>query len=311
MSRITGLTKERVKSIIVCKDREFKAKAVQLLNGAAFPSEKYTVNSISDATDRANHDRTVLNLVIDGSMFSPDSLEEALQELERLNTNDQLNLLCILDEAQQEVKERYSEIFSRTFLEHFPLSQAHFNRAFHSKKSTRQSNIMHPPLENLEQVATVQPKAPALSIIETSKHLKDTIEMINQLKKDPSNIESALHIGQRFNGLIGAFHFFGSKEGFPKLRELAEMIDTVCRSYESQQHSLVEEEHLNFITEAAKCSYLILKDLRNGSAITSDQLLEHIKLVDQFKQLGNIRRRQNEDQQSVDKIIDAVIKKSS
>ena len=35
--------------------------------------------------------------------------------------------------------------------------------------------------EEEDSVATEKPKAPSLSIIETSKHLQDTVEMINIL----------------------------------------------------------------------------------------------------------------------------------
>ncbi len=311
MTRIAGLTKERVKSVIVCKDREFKAKAVHLLNGAAFPSEKYTVATLEHALDYINSDRTILNLVIDGSMFSPDALENTLQELERSNCNEQVNLLCMLDDAQIKEEERFEKIFCRTFLEHFPMLQSHYNRAFHSKKTTRQSNILHPPLEHQEEEIR-QNKPPSLSIIETSKHLKDTVDMINQLHKSRTYLESIRDIGQRFNGLIGAFHFFGSKKGFPKLRELAEMIDSVCRSYQPGSSAQeVSSEHLTFITEAAKCSYLILKDLRDGSTITDEHMQQHQKLADAFSKLKDVKIRNNEDQQSVDDIIDAQINKSS
>ena len=105
MTGVAGLRKERVRSVIICKDREFKAKAVQMLNGAAFPAEKFTVDNVADAVDRINSDATALNLVIDGSMWSPDVLQSQLEELGNRLSNEQAKVLCYLDEAQENEEE--------------------------------------------------------------------------------------------------------------------------------------------------------------------------------------------------------------
>ena len=59
---IAGLRK-KVRSVILCTDREFKAKAVAFLNGAAFPAEKTTVEDIELAIDTLNQNEIMLNFV--------------------------------------------------------------------------------------------------------------------------------------------------------------------------------------------------------------------------------------------------------
>ena len=129
--------------------------------------------------------------------------------------------------------------------------------------------------------------------------------------KDRSNLTKVVEVGQRFNGLIGAFHFFGSKEGYPNLRELAEMIDGIGRTYEGTEKTELEESHLNFLKAAARCSYLILKDLRDDNPISPEHLTKHDELAETFAAFADIRVRHNVDQSSVDEIIDAQVKKTS
>ncbi|SMF49433.1 hypothetical protein [Pseudobacteriovorax antillogorgiicola] len=311
MAAIAGLRKEKVRSVILCRDREFKAKSVSFLNGAAFPAEKTTVEDIEDAVDAINRDDLMLNFVIDGSMFSPHDLEKALSRFANVCRNPDVKVLCIIDEAQAEDKERYQAIFKKLFLERPPLRQAQFNRAFHSKKAKRKPNVAAPLQAGDNGLPTEQRKGPALTLIETSVHIKDTITMINDIAKDRSNLQQVIDIGQRFNGLIGAFHFFGNKEGYPKLRHLAEIIDAIGRTYEGTDRTEIDSTHYQILVDAAKCSYLILKDMRDGQGVRPDRLASHDELAERFEALEGIKIRANENQEDIDRMLDEQLKESS
>ncbi len=45
------LRKEHMKSMIFTKQREFGLRAVQMLNAAAFPAEKFTVADVAEKRD--------------------------------------------------------------------------------------------------------------------------------------------------------------------------------------------------------------------------------------------------------------------
>ena len=55
MSALAGIQKEKIRSVIMCTEREFKSKAVLFLNAAAFPAEKTTVDNIEEAVSHFYH----------------------------------------------------------------------------------------------------------------------------------------------------------------------------------------------------------------------------------------------------------------
>lgn len=302
------LKKEKVRSVIICKDREFRAKTIQFLNAAAFPAEKSSCEVMGEAIDKINDSDLCLNVVIEGGMYSPDGLEQAILQLADGCHNPDVNVLVYLDEAQLAEKDRFEELYPKLFLEREPQMQSQFNRAFHTKKMKTNLSDIAPIIDegfkNKEATEQKQKfKTNALSIIETSAHIKDTIEMINDLGKRKYDLPLVVEIGQRFNGLIGAFHFFGNKEGYPKLRHLAEIIDSIGRTYENSSEEEIKEHHWNILVSAAKCSYLLLKDMRDGEGVKQENLDLHSKLTADFESMNDVRIRENFDQDEVDKMI--------
>lgn len=309
MAAISGIQKEKVQSVILCKDREFKSRAVHFLKGAAFPAEKIAVDRVEDVVSQVNSNLMMLNVVFDGSMFSPHDLEENIKHFASKCTNSDVKLLVFLDTAQANERERYDSLYDPMYIEEKPLEQAHFNRAFHGRKAKVNTRDLGPttPASNTNDT----PKQNgSLSLIEASAHIKETIEMINSLSKDRSQLAAVVNIGQRFNGLIGAFYYFANKEGFPKLLHLAEIIDAIGRTYESTDRTEISEKHYNLLVEAAKCSYILLKDLREEKGINPASIIAHDKLSLEFKSLDDIKRREISDQETVDEIVSNGLKTS-
>mgnify|MGYP000268151322 CR=1 FL=1 len=63
--------------------------------------------------------------------------EKYLQQIESGLVNESVNVLCFMDDAQIQEEERFQDLVKHLFIESFPLRQAHFNRAFHSKKTVK------------------------------------------------------------------------------------------------------------------------------------------------------------------------------
>ena len=307
---LTQLKKDKITSVIICESRPFKAKAVNYIHGAAYPAEKKTVDNMKDAITIINGDKFCHILVIDATNFKDEDLMDGLKKLRIKNKNEELRLLLYLDEAKLGDKETYEKLFKRTSLASFPIKQQDFNRAFHQRKPKIDPNATPKKKEKAKEPEANSSHS-ATSLIETSNHIKDTIDMINSLVKDRSNFELLADISQRFNGLIGAFRFFGGKEGYPLLGHLAEIIDTVGRSYEESDAKEIETEHFQLIVDAARCSYLILKDMREGRGVIPKRLKQHQDLSKAFSSLSNIKFKENFNQSEVDQLLEEQLKLSS
>ena len=308
---VVGVKKDKVQSVILTQERDFKARAVTLFKGAAFPAEKRAFDNMGACLDMISQYELVHNFVIDAR---PYKLKELIKDLEFLSEtahDEDMKVLIYLDDDLLEEKEKFENIYDKTFVASFPLKQADFNRAFHAKKAkVNPKSILAANVEFNDQ-SEEQSHAPknsgnsgALSLVETSQHIKDTIIMINTIAKDRTDLKVLADVGQRFNGLIGAFKFFGKKEGYPHLGNLAEMIDTISRSYQSDEASEIEASHYQLLVDAARCSYLILKDMREGGGIKEERIKSHGALAMRFKKQGNLRFKENKSQAEVDEILE-------
>ena len=109
---------------------------------------------------------------------------------------------------------------------------------------------------------------------------------------------------------MGAFKFFGRQGGYPYLGTLAEMIDTISRTYAEDSGKELHKDHYQLLVDAARCSYLILKDMRDGRSIPPDRIQTHAALAKRFTANKDLKFKENKTQTEVDEIIDQ-LKQSS
>ncbi len=294
-----GVRKEQIRSVILCHDREFKRKSITFLNGSAFPAEKFQVENFGEVVDLVGREPMLHNFVIDGSDRREDELIEILK-VSNEKLGDQIKILLYLGEHQEALKDTFAPLHPRLCIAVAEIGKADFNRAFHQRNDARAKWI-----KDLNKK-----KTPALSLIETSKHLKDTIDLLNRISKQRDDLASIDHIGQRFNGLIGAFSFFGSKDGYPELRKLAMVIDDVCRTYEDGSKPSISEEHFNLLMDSARCSYLILKDMRETDSIAAERVSQCEQVLKVFQARDDIRKREITSQDEIDAMLENLDKSS-
>jgi len=294
-----GLRKEQMKSILLCKDREFKRKAVGHLNNSAFAAEKFVVEEMSSALEILERDLDVENFIIDASPMASEELKKILDLYQRRSKNPEVRFLIYLDEAyQSKEKEVILQFLPKAQVFFLPPQQNHFNKAFHGGRV-----IPDPPAPSAAEQAAKE--GPVLTLIETSAHIKETVDLLNSVSKDRSRLDILKQIGQRFNGIIGTFAFFTHKPGYVKVKDLATIIDDISRTYEdSEDHKDLTEKHWQLLMESAKTLYLILKDLRENRPLTAGYVEKANALIALYQKDGDIRKRSSQTQDEVDRIVD-------
>ncbi|HYX36464.1 MAG TPA: hypothetical protein VE954_25435 [Oligoflexus sp.] len=294
-----GLRKEQIKSILLCKDRDFKRKAVGHLNNSAFAAEKFVVEHMADALEILDRDLDIENFIVDASPHTSDDIKQMLDLYQRRTKNPDVRFLFYLDEAyQSKEKDVILQVLPRAQVFFLPPQQNHFNKAFHGGRA-----IPDPPAPSASEQAAKE--GPALTLIETSSHIKETVELLNSVSKDRSRLDILKQIGQRFNGIIGTFAFFVGKPGYGKVKDLATIIDDVSRTYEdSEDHKDLTEKHWQLLMESAKTLYLILKDLRENRPLTTAYVDKANSLIALYQKDGDIRKRSSQTQDEVDRIVD-------
>jgi hypothetical protein len=288
-----------MKSILLCKDRDFKRKAVGHLNNSAFAAEKFVVDKMSDALEILERDLDVENFVIDASPMGSEEIRSMLELYQRRAKNPEVRFLIYLDEVyQSKEKEIIQGLLPKAHVFCLPLAQSHFNKAFHGGRV-----IPEPPPPSPSEQGSKD--GPALALIETSAHIKETVDLLNSVSKDRTRLDILKQIGQRFNGIIGTFSFFVGKTGYAKVKDLATIIDDISRTYEhSNDQNALTDKHWQLLMESAKTLYLILKDLRENRPITTAYVDKANTLIALYKKDGDIRKRSSQSQDEVDRIVD-------
>ena len=303
MSALLGLRKETIRSVIVCEDREFKNWAVQMLIGAAFPSEKFTVGEIEKAITMCGQDRKILNVVIHGKLFAASpQLETALAKF--LDECPECRFLVCISDPSPALTSLVEESKAHVHLADGAIKQADFNRAFHNKKKRSSLEDVSQKISRAKSTGKTPTKAaPSQTALETSAHLKETVTHLNQVAKDMTDTAAFYAVAQRFNGLIGAFPYFEKNSNYAVMKNLAEKIDLVGRAYQADKNQAVARQHYDFVKAAAICCFEILKNLRDNSPTSAELLGKAETCAASFDELKDIDRGDRLDQDDIDALI--------
>ena len=296
-----GIQTEKIKSVILCKERGFKNACVGILIDIAFPAEKIWVESAEAAWIKMAGEAQAENLVMNGNDFESDSISSILSEIHKnlltVRQKKSLKFLVYLSESDGKNIEKLKEDYPYMKFKTGQPTKGDFTETFN-------------PIKIVSAVVGKNNKKPAIAsnFIEATKHIKSTLSLINEVAHDKSKISEFTGIGQKFNGFIGTFSFMGGKEGFSQLKNLAIIIDYTCRYYQSDKApKVITSEHFNLVLESAKTSYLMLKHLRNGERIPKDQMASAEKISLEFKNYPELQRTQF-DQNSVDALMESLDK---
>ena len=164
-------------------------------------------------------------------------------------------------------------------------------------------------LEHLAEVFNLtMPKKPKnVQLVETIKHLKETIEHINGVASNRKDINAVLRVGQRFNGVMGTFAFFGAKDGYQQITWMSEVIDCICKTYEPVEGEPPKEEiikdHFDMLLKGAKLTFQMLKLMLDEQPLTADQKKSADEIFKAFKARTDVYQRNSKSQSEVDAIL--------
>jgi hypothetical protein len=324
---------ERIKSLLITKDRDFRVNATQLLNFIAFPAEKFTVESVGDAKVRLDFDKQIENVVVDGSLFpGKEGIVKFLKEWGDLVPSERgCTVLIMLNDEQATSLKQLSAALKGYHFRAMPLDKKAFVEVFHQARTDAgappaeakpeppaaaakapSSPAPAPAAASAVGAAQKAPSANAQTFFEASNHVRSTIDHINQVSADFKNVKTFIEIGNRFNGIFGTFAFLAGKEGYWQMHDLSIMIDTICRTYDLEpDRKEVEKSHFDFVLRAAKCSYLVLKELREEKPVSEPNTVETNAIKKEFEQFANLRRRESKSQEDVDSLLDDLLNKAS
>ena len=294
-----SITKEKDRSLIFCTDGDFKRRITNLLIEAAFPAEKYTVSSVKDAKIQFDAHSRVVNIIMNGADFEGKKIFMVLNELrDHFLARDGVKILIYLsDEQYIDLPAELKENKQKVFFFQVPVTKIDLNSVFNPIKQ-----VKHVQVPGTQQQKSETPTK-NVNFIETSKHLQETIDSLNSLSKNRSDLEALLKVGQRFNGLFGAFSFVADKPGYKELNTLAHIIDDIARHYESGDKKEIGEDHFNLMLESAKCSFSMLQPLRDNKPLGDNHLKVFQIISDKYAKHTEIKRRSGASQQDVDDLL--------
>jgi len=303
-----GIKKEQWKSLILCKDREFKQKAVQLLNSSAFVGEKLAPETIASAIRMANSDPDIANFVFDGSDADQSELLTSFEQFKQQINNPDLRVLIYLDhERQSSVSQVLQDLLPDAAVIFLPQTPVQYKKAFHGPSRTHRVSPAVSPEPETEAPSSASSKSSSVALVEASAHIKDAIELLNSVAKDRSRLDILQQIDQKFNGLIGSFAFFGQKDGYKQIKDLAYIIDGVARSYQNTKaDSPIEESHWQMILDSAKTLSLLLRDMRVARPMNDAHLKKAQQLWQRFEQDQRLEKRSIQSQDGVDELFAAL-----
>jgi hypothetical protein len=281
---------QRARSILLCIDKEFKMRATTALLDSAVAGEKYQVEKLFEARDKFLEDDRIGIVIFNGDDYPLRDFFSILKVFEELyQTRKCYFIVYYGEDLKKEVITNKNNFPHCHFFEH-PASKKDINSIINPIKSVSFQK------KNLNE-----------QFLEATLHLKETVEDLQQLINDRRDIERLYHIGQRFNGLIGAYSFFKTYAGYRELMEAATIIDEITRHYlPEKKREEITEPHFKLLLETAKLSYLMLKELRENRPLTTDQTKALAAIKEQYAAFTEIQRRSQMAQSEVDELLKAL-----
>jgi hypothetical protein len=302
--------KDKIKNVVLSVDRGFRAEVSRLYGDAGFPGEKVFVASSSEATSVLKFDRQALNICT-----SPDNLETPayLEILANINNAIAGTTVLALAYMRLDQAREMSEIragLPYLNLRLLPVKRSDFIAVFRSMRGMGMDGFRPPEIQNDRQSERKEAQRKSakegtiLSFFEATKHLRESVDAVNELHKAPDSLDLLLRVGQRFNGLVGAYCFLQNQPGFKELFHLSVVVDDISRNYRPQsERSSVDPIHLALVTKAVRCAFMILKKLRDGVEPDPLQTEEAMEIFETYLADSTISKRVLVNQDEVEQLM--------
>lgn len=244
--------REKIRSLILTEDAEFRMKSIAMLNNIAFAAEKFVVHTMHEALTTLTNDPAIGNLIIDASSLT---VAHALVIDERAKAffreKKGLHVLIYTATGQGGAITESELVKMATFkLVELPIDRKHFMDVFHTRRSTPIIQRAKPKVDP-EVRMTAQ---------DAAAHLKSVVEQVNQIAADPSRLEMLADVGQRYNGIMGTFAFFPNVAGATELAQVGTVVDSIARTYPKPPGRLTPE-HFELLVACCKVTLPLIRTI--------------------------------------------------
>jgi hypothetical protein len=291
--------KEVIQSLVVTKNAEFKHKSVQMLNNIAFAAEKHTADGVVDAESMIAGNKQIGNIVLDATdkvasyaILNDGALIGTLQEKPDIHA-----LFYASPEALGPLKESRLGALNNVLIAALPIDRKHFMEVFHTRRKA-------PPVPVQINAAPSRPKLDEdlkAAAVDAAGHLKTVVAHINGVNADPARLDLLAEVGQRYNGIMGTFAFFGTAPGAAELTDIGNIVDAIARSYSKNPGWLrITDSHLRLLSSCCKATVPILRQFILGEAIPREVDLAVNAARTEFSRDTTLIKRQGISQAKID-----------
>ena len=304
-----SISQEKDRSLIICNEYDFKRRINNLLIEAAYPAEKYTVSTPKAAIDKFNEHKEIVNVIINGADFKDKRVFLILAEIGPIfKERDHVKVLVFLTEEQTIMLNSLDKKPDFFKFSPLPITLKKVNEVLNPISYNK--GAPKKKIHNIKEKPKEPPKPQKnLNFYETSQHIKDTLDSLKALGQDRKDMAAIQHIGQRFNGIFGAFSFVEDKKGYKELLQLSHIIDDIARHYAKEDAKKeIENPHYELLLDAAKCSYLLLKQLRDNLPIEKTHLDAYEKVTKDREKCPEVAvyKAAKQSQEEIDEMLKAL-----
>lgn len=253
------MSREKIRSVILTEDAEFRNKSIAMLNNIAFAAEKTVAKRVEDARALLI-DEAYGNLIIDATdRLIPHGLLNDASLIELIKTRRNLfTLIYVKPDEQSELVKHDLVRAANVKLAEIAIDRKHFMEIFHTRRAARGRPR---PVVDPELKATAQ---------DAALHLKSVVDKINGIAANKARIDLLADVGQRYNGIMGTFAFFKGTPGAAELAEVGTMVDAIARTYAGSDGTTLSESHFELLAACCRSTLPLLRMIALAEPMTDE-----------------------------------------
>ena len=302
-------SKEQKRSIILCTEKDFRIRSVNTLIDCALAGDKFHFEKLVDAREKFLTDEKIEVFVVNGADSQARDVIAHMAVFEELyKGRPRTNFIVFISKDQKEEITAQASNFPHCNIFIGTVNKRDLNSVINPIRSSQTTSTVSPLFGKANPPADAKKTAELnQAFMEASAHVRDTVAAMGELSKDRSNLAKLEMIGQRFNGFVGTFAFVEGKEGYTQLMQLATIIDEITRHYNpTTGHKEISAKHFDMMLDAAKCSYLMLKELRENRLPKNEQLTQFLGIITEYATFTEIKRLNKANQEEIDQLLKAL-----
>jgi hypothetical protein len=290
--------REKIRSVILTEDNEFRSRSVTMLNNIAFAADKHVARTATEAAMMIENDQAVGNVIFDASSSMHATALMANATLKNLlkGRKDTFVLIYVPAAGGTAIETSDWSKMINVSIQPLPIDRKHFMEMFHTR---RQRSSPKNPLVAVKVDETVK-----IAAQDAAQHLKGVVDHVNTIAGDAGRIDLLSEVGQRYNGIMGTFQFFPNAAGAKELAELGTYVDSLTRTYEKgPANAELSASHLELLITCFKCTLPLIRTLALGDSIADDVKRQLAWARNAFDRDNTLKKREGLKQAQIDQAL--------